>query len=160
MIKKFKQKRGFTLVELLAVIVILGVALTVAVPATTNYIQNYKEAAFFTNVQLIVNEIRQDESINEVTGTKHYSVDSERFQNVETTNVISYTEPDSEKRKYIVVSESDSDLGKAIVTEDFYTLSVDEKDEWVSATTDDEYEALYNKIIEKASESVGVTDEE
>lgn len=40
------NKKGFTLVELLAAIVILSIALTIAVPATTNYIDNSKREAF------------------------------------------------------------------------------------------------------------------
>lgn len=43
---KMNLKKGFTLVELLAVIVILAVIATITVPIVINVIQNSKESAF------------------------------------------------------------------------------------------------------------------
>ena len=41
-------KKGFTLVELLGVIVILGIVLTIAIPAVSNYIDKSKREGFVT----------------------------------------------------------------------------------------------------------------
>ena len=164
MIRKVMQKRGFTLVELLAVIVILGIALTIAVPATTSYIEDYKEAAFFTNVQLIVNEIKQKETINEEEKEKtivyNNKNNQDRFQNIDSINVIGYWEEETSKRKYVVVAQSDSDLGKAIVTDDFYTLSKDESDKWVAAQDETEYRELADNILEIINNEWSVADGE
>lgn len=56
MMKKFLQKRlknekGLTLVELLAVIVILGIIAAIAVPSIGNIIQNTRENAFVADAQ-------------------------------------------------------------------------------------------------------------
>lgn len=42
------NKKGFTLVELLGVIVILGIVLTIAIPAVSNYIDKSKREGFVT----------------------------------------------------------------------------------------------------------------
>jgi type IV pilus assembly protein PilA len=57
-IKMFKgNKKGFTLVELLAVIVILAVILAIAVPSISSMMNNAKKAAFEDNVKLIIRGI-------------------------------------------------------------------------------------------------------
>ena len=48
------NKKGFTLVELLAVIVILGVLLLIAVPSVNNIINNSRKKAFLSQVKLAV----------------------------------------------------------------------------------------------------------
>ena len=37
--QKSKQKRGFTMIELLAVLVILGIIMVIAVPSVVSYLQ-------------------------------------------------------------------------------------------------------------------------
>jgi prepilin-type N-terminal cleavage/methylation domain-containing protein len=52
-----KRKKGFTLVELLAVIVILGIILAIAVPSITGLIANQRRNAFEANVKMIIKGI-------------------------------------------------------------------------------------------------------
>jgi type IV pilus assembly protein PilA len=51
------NKKGFTLVELLAVIVILAIILAIAVPSISGMITNSKKSAFEANVKMIITGI-------------------------------------------------------------------------------------------------------
>lgn len=51
-----KNKKGFTLVELLAVIVVLSLVMIIAIPAITKNTSSAKKAILKTKVNLIVDE--------------------------------------------------------------------------------------------------------
>lgn len=51
--KKFGSKSGFTLVELIVVIAILGILAGIAVPAYSGYIEKAKEARDYTQLDAI-----------------------------------------------------------------------------------------------------------
>lgn len=62
-----KNQKGFTLVELLAVIVILGIIAAIAVPSIANIIDNSKKDAHVANAQELVNAARLSIAANEKT---------------------------------------------------------------------------------------------
>ena len=64
-----KNKKGFTLVELLAVIVILGILLLIAVPAVQNIIASSRKKAFESNAKLALENVQQLVSIETTTGS-------------------------------------------------------------------------------------------
>lgn len=53
------NKKGFTLVELLGVIVILGIVLTIAIPAVSNYIDKTKREGFVTVLREYVSAVQK-----------------------------------------------------------------------------------------------------
>ncbi|MUK86855.1 prepilin-type N-terminal cleavage/methylation domain-containing protein [Ornithinibacillus sp. L9] len=66
--KKLKQEKGFTLVELLAVIAILGIILAIAIPTIGNIISNSENEAKEANVNLILNAARLADAAGEFSG--------------------------------------------------------------------------------------------
>lgn len=48
------NKKAFTLIELLAVIIILGILMLVAIPSVTNYINNSRKEAYITSARNII----------------------------------------------------------------------------------------------------------
>ena len=64
-----KKKKGFTLVELLGVIVILGILLLIGIPAVTNTLANAKKKTFEEYIGKVLN---QTELMH-----NRYSIDSE-----------------------------------------------------------------------------------
>ena len=69
-----KNKKGFTLVELLAVIVILGVLLLIAVPSITGVIENSRKNSFVSSVNMVVDQIKSQVSIAEIGDTIYNNV--------------------------------------------------------------------------------------
>ena len=63
-----KKKKGFTLVELLAVIVILAVILIIAVPRISEVINNSKKASFEATAKTIASQAEKKYMENEVLG--------------------------------------------------------------------------------------------
>ena len=61
-----KKKRGFTLVELLAVIVILAVILIIAMPKISDVIKNSKESSLETTAKLIASQAEKKYTENQI----------------------------------------------------------------------------------------------
>lgn len=62
-----KKKKGFTLIELMAVIAIIAILAAVLVPTVTGYINRSKKTAIITECRTVMNAI---ETYNAVTSTK------------------------------------------------------------------------------------------
>ncbi len=60
-----KKKKGFTLVELIAVVVILGIILVIAVPRITDVISTTRESGYQANERMMVNAVRNYLVIND-----------------------------------------------------------------------------------------------
>ena len=53
-----KSKKAFTLIELLAVIIILGVLMIIAIPSVTRYIQDSRDSSYITTAQSFIDSAR------------------------------------------------------------------------------------------------------
>ena len=86
------MKKGFTLVELLAVIVILAIILAIAVPSITNLIENARINAYIKNEEMMIRATRnyialnEEELPNEIGETIEITL--EEIQNEELINSI------------------------------------------------------------------------
>ncbi|MBT2684570.1 type II secretion system protein [Bacillus sp. ISL-37] len=67
--KKLKDQRGLTLVELLAVIVILGIIAAIAVPSIGNIIDKSKEDAIKADARMILNAAKLYKIENDIPDT-------------------------------------------------------------------------------------------
>lgn len=72
--KKMKNQKGLTLVELLAVIVILGIISGIAVPSISGIINNSKAEAHTANVQMIKAAAKMATVIELAGGADGYTV--------------------------------------------------------------------------------------
>ena len=63
-----KKRNGFTLVELLAVIVILAIILVIAVPKILNVIADSTKSSFESSVVMIASSAEKDYQIKKING--------------------------------------------------------------------------------------------
>lgn len=83
-----KKRNGFTLVELLAVIVILAIILVIAVPTIMNTIDNARLGAFQSSAKLIAASAEREYLVQETLGETNISVDCDDV--ADTTSDYSY----------------------------------------------------------------------
>ena len=117
------NKKGFTLVELLAVVVILGILMLVAIPAIQKAIQNSKKGTFADSAKEVVNAVKNAYAADElgetcpngVDGT--YKVDYSEAQKLLETEFKSPFHPKEEIEGYILITVT---KGKATYKAELY----------------------------------------
>ena len=78
--KKLKNEKGLTLVELLAVIVILGIIAAIAVPAIGNIIDNSRIKAIKADAQNVLSAANMYFTENPPTGTTDNTITGAKLQ--------------------------------------------------------------------------------
>lgn len=140
--KTTKNSRGFSLVEILAIIVIIGILAGLGIPAVLNYIKTSRDKTFFTNVKGIVEAVNKSDLTTGATYCIYEDAELESLKanNIEEINIIS-TVDENGKKIYSV-----SAIGNNVVinTRDFSSLSVDKKSEW-AADAENGYEKTLNE---------------
>lgn len=76
-----KNNKGFTLIEILAVIIILGVLLLIAVPSVTNYILESRKSAYISTIKSYETSVR-----NKVNSLQYSFFDSDTTYYVHVAN--------------------------------------------------------------------------
>ena len=117
-INKKKKKTAFTLIELLAVIIILGVLMIIAIPSVTKYIDDSRKSGYVSTAKSIVGGVRNmlySGELNFDDKDTTYYVDAEC---VKTDNA--YKSPYGDfVNAYVVVTVSDDNY-------EYYWTSVDD----------------------------------
>ena len=148
------NKKGFTLVELLGVIVILGIVLSIAIPATTGYIDKSKREAFSTVLHEYVDAVRKS------IVSEEYSAPSDKGKvTIISLDLIpldkgkqesSYQSEWIKSKSYIVVVNSGGD-GEY----DYYAAAQDKEDHAIALTKIEDI--TRNKVISNAKNKMEVT---
>lgn len=125
--KKLKKKRrGFTLIEILAVIVILGILLTFAIPNVIKQVKIAKEKAFFTSVSRQVENIKADNVINNSDYCMYDYQLGEKNDNIDKMYVLVHME--NNDLIYSVYATKEGQ--KTINTYDFSKLNINKSSDW------------------------------
>ena len=82
--KKLREKNAFTLVELLAVIVILAIILVIAVPTITNTIKESKKSSFETSAKLIISSAETEYLTRQALGESTSDIECSDVTNIDT----------------------------------------------------------------------------
>ena len=102
--KKLNVKnRGFTLVELLAVIVILAIILVIAVPQITETIEKSKKSSFETSVKLIISSAETEYLTKQALGESTEDIQCSDVTDIDTNEYESCNITFNEKGEATVV---------------------------------------------------------
>lgn len=150
------NKKAFTLIELLAVIVILGILLGIAIPRVSQYINDSKKRTFADQAKLYIDAVRNDATSemyplpigsNEVT-----IVTLDRIKLEKATEKSSFGGKYLYNKSYVAIIN----VGDGTDTDyKYYFAAQDSKDYAIPLTAESEVDA--SKVIAKAKNKMEVT---
>lgn len=145
-----KNKNGFTLVELLAVIVILSILIVIAVPNALSMSSKVKEKAYLTKIENIENaaKLYGENHINGVKNSNCAVFDIGNNKNIKKVTKQNYKSCDSSKNEYPTLEVTIQDLA------DSNNLSYDNTNQIGKLITDPSkfpeynfYKQYYNNVV-------------
>ena len=100
-IKHLRNEKGLTLIELLAVIVILGIIAAIAIPMIGNVVEDSREKAEVNEALNIISAAKQKYAVENVKGNISYTGDqlSDYIKNVDSGVSVSY---DADSREWSI----------------------------------------------------------
>ena len=127
--RDLSKKGGFTLVELLAVIVILAVILVIAVPLVMNSINEARNKAFYLSVKDFIRTTKIGNSLQSLEYCYYNSKkdDKKPSENITEMQIIAYKENDDVIYSVFAINDKNT----MINTNDFSKLKDDDDSNWV-----------------------------
>ena len=120
-----KNKKGFTLIELIAVIVILGLLMVIVIPAVSRYIDNSKKETYLKQINSLIDTVRY--GIN--SGDNTYSMNGESSKQFDLKDVVLEKGSKTVKEGYLLVQKKKDEYK-------YYVLVSDEENNYCIALTD------------------------
>lgn len=147
------SKKGFTLVEVLAVVVIMGILLLVSIPAVTKNIATSKDKVFFSNVSSVISNLKKERVLN---GKKYCIYEPEtKAEDIESLRIV-VARDNSDNNIYIVTAKRKGSPNELdIVTLNFDELTATEKSKWKPSNEADLAEVkekIFEVVIEHITE--------
>lgn len=106
-----RNKNGFTLVELLAVVVVLAIIMILAIPSVIETMTNARKSEFVVYINKVItnaqNEYKKDQDSGSVSGNKYFIYDISTDLNLKDAG--SY-------RGYVIVDATEGDNPKYIIS--------------------------------------------
>lgn len=116
-----KKNNGFTLIEMLAVILVLAVLLGIAIPTVTGYMQTSRKDAYIDSIKLYIDDVKTKQATREYILNNPDVTYYIAFENIETDRKKKSPYADWEEGYVIVVYNEESRIY------DYYVTSVDKK---------------------------------
>lgn len=148
MVSKINRK-GFTLIEVLAAVVILGILAVISIPAVTKNISSSKDKVFFSNVSNVVSDLKKEKVLS--------NTDKCIFQSDNNIEGVSYLRiiatKDGNNEKYMVLAQMEGTYDENvdgtldIITTDFDTLTENNRSLWKTSTARDEYDSKLKSLF-------------
>ena len=123
-----KNKKGFTLVELLAVIAILAILVIIALPNVINMYTKAKKEAFLTETKKLYSEVEKNYISSSITGTPSKVINSEDNTKLDMTG---------EKLKYCVILNGQGKVKSMKVSNGEWVASLDNNKKLEDLSIDD-----------------------
>ena len=122
------KKKGFTLVELLAVIAILAILVIIALPNVIKLYNDAKKNSFLTETKIVYKEAANKYISESMKGNKVSYINSENNTKLEMTG---------NKLKYCVLLNSDGSVNSLVTSNNNYYIEYDGKSDINKYTKDD-----------------------